>query len=171
MKQIPSNIRILYDAHLEEKAISQRSRFYYKNGSSWESVGGVRWIGIQLKEGGEVFSEWLAGGLRHFMQLRHGGPPGSPLLWSGENSGGGRPHPYVTAWNDPAGSFGIEEKISPPFPNIHFRSWTRIKGETWLQKSMGFQLVLFFHIMYEPIDSNEEPSTNCMTIEESHHDH
>ena len=31
MKQIPSNIRIVYDAHLEEKAISQRSRFYYKN--------------------------------------------------------------------------------------------------------------------------------------------
>jgi integron integrase len=30
VKQIPSNTRILYDAHLEEKAIPQTVRFYYK---------------------------------------------------------------------------------------------------------------------------------------------
>ena len=116
-----------------------------------------RFDDIQLKKGGEVFSEWLVGGLCYFRQLRNGGPPGSPFRRSGENSGGGRPHPSVTVWNDQTGSLGIEEKISPPFLNIHFQSWTWIRGQIQPEKTHGFQPVLLFHITYKSTDSCEEP--------------
>jgi hypothetical protein len=74
--------------------------------------------------GDDVFSEWLSGGLRYFKQLRNGGPPGFPLLWSGKNSGGGRftrrffgeHHPSVTFWNDQHATIlgGQGREIYPP---------------------------------------------------------
>jgi hypothetical protein len=42
-----------------------------------------------------IFLKCLAGGLRYFLELQNGGPPGSRSEGSGEQ-GGGRPHPSVT---------------------------------------------------------------------------
>lgn len=67
-------------------------------------MGAVRWLGIQLKKGGGIFSERLAGGLRYFIQLRNVGPPLDPRFSEAgiTAEGGGLPavygghHPSVT---------------------------------------------------------------------------
>ena len=47
-----------------------------------------------------------------------------------ENSGGGKFPSQISRRKDQAGSLGTEEKISPPFLNIHFQLWTEIAGQT-----------------------------------------
>jgi hypothetical protein len=48
---------------------------------------------LQIGIGDEVFSEWLAGGLRYFKQLWNGGPPGSASLEAENREGGGITRP------------------------------------------------------------------------------
>jgi hypothetical protein len=69
------------------------------------------------------FLECLVGGLSYFKGLRNGGPPGSPLRSSGENSGGERHHPSVTPLNEQAGSLGMEEKASAASDWHHVSFW------------------------------------------------
>ena len=57
---------------------------------------GTRPEGVGTERSKASAKKCLAGGLRHFMELRNGGPPGSRSS-ERENSGGGRDHPSVTA--------------------------------------------------------------------------
>jgi len=79
------------------------------------------------------FPEYQAEGLPRFRGLRNGGPPGSPIPASGENSGGGRHHPSVTFRNEQAGSFGMKKRASATTDSTDASFWVtarnQMKGE------------------------------------------